>query len=91
MAGKLKYEGINPLERLHLGEPWFFIRAQDKLSVDAVIAYSKLLQIESNKAAQEGKDDLAVSLSIDAAHVMNFAHNFLNWQEANPDKVKLPD
>ena len=88
---KPKYEGINPLERLHPGEPYFFIRAQDKLSVDAVIAYSKLLQIESNSAAHRGEDELAISLSKSAIDVIQFAHQFFDWQQANPEKVKLPD
>lgn len=88
---KGKYEGINPFAKLHPNEPWFFLRAQDRLSVDTVIAYSKLLQIESNSAAQRGEDDLALSLANDACQVMCFAHKFVDWQQANPDKVKLPD
>jgi hypothetical protein len=86
-----KYEGVNPLERLHPNEPWFFIRAQDKLSTDAVVAYSHLLQRESNRAILRGEHELAQSLERDAAEVVSFAHRFMDWQEANPDKVKLPD
>ena len=86
-----KYQDVNPLSKLHEGEPFFFLRAQDRLSSDTVIAYSKLLQIESNSAAQRGEDDLALSLANDACRVMCFAHKFLDWQQANPDKVKLPD
>lgn len=88
---KPKYADVNPLTKLHPGEPYFFIRAQDKLSVDAVFAYSKLLQIEANKAIGQGDEILANSLSLDAVQVASFAHKFLDWQEKNPDKVKLPD
>ena len=31
-----KYTGKNPLEKLHDGEPYFFLRAQDRLAPDAV-------------------------------------------------------
>lgn len=37
-----KYEGTNPLEKLHPGEPWFFIRAQDVFSPAAVQAYASI-------------------------------------------------
>ena len=86
-----KYAGVNPLTRLHEGEPFFFIRAQDKLSVDAVIAYSHLLQAESDRVAFHGQDDLALSLANQAAEVVSFAHKFMDWQDANPDLVKYPD
>jgi hypothetical protein len=88
---KPKYEGINPLDRLHPGEPYFFIRAQDKLSVEAVRHYSHLLQEEANKAAGREEDELGESLQLQSIEVIHFAHKFLDWQEEHPDKVKLPD
>jgi len=91
MARKPKYEGINPLERLHPNEPWFFIRAQDKLSVEIVMEYSRLLEGESWKARGRGDEALARSLSDQSTQVAQAAHKFLDWQEDNPDKVKLPD
>jgi len=86
-----KYQDVNPLERLHLGEPFFFIRAQDKLSVDAVRAYSHLLQAEADKALVRGEEEIHHSLQMQSIEVIGFAHKFLDWQEENPDKVKLPD
>ena len=88
---KPKYADVNPLDRLHPGEPYFFIRAQDRLSVEAVFAYSRLLQVEADKAHARGDDILAQSLMQQCADVANFAHRFLDWQEENRDKVKLPD
>jgi hypothetical protein len=90
-AGKHKYDGINPLERLNPGEPWFFIRAQDRLSVDAVIEYSHLLRREANKASMRNEYDLSDSLSKQAAEVLEFAQNFADWQKENSDLVKYPD
>ncbi len=88
---KPKYEGINPLERLHPNEPWFFIRAQDKLSVDAVIEYSHLLRRESNRAMLRNDYDLSDSLNKQAEEVLAFAQTFVDWQQNNSDLVKLPD
>jgi hypothetical protein len=88
---KPKYEGINPLDRLHPGEPYFFIRAQDKLSVEAVRHYSHLLEEESRKALGRGEDELSYSLNRQAIEVINFAHKFLDWQEENEGLVKYPD
>jgi hypothetical protein len=86
-----KYEGINPLERLHPDEPWFFIRAQDRLSPSAVVAYSELLQGEAEKAYM--KDDIRLweSLSDQATQVAGFARQFIDWQKEHPEFVKLPD
>ena len=86
-----KYEGINPLEKLGIDEPFFMIRGQDRLSVQAVTAYSHLLQVESDKATVRGEEELAKSLQEQSLEVVEFAHRFLDWQEANPDKVKFPD
>ncbi len=88
---KGKYEGINPLEKLHPNEPYFFLRAQDRLSVEAVFAYSRLLQVEADKANARGDGELAMSLMQQCADVANFAHKFMDWQEENREKVKLPD
>ena len=88
---KPKYEGINPLERLHPGEPYFFIRAQDRLSVAAVIEYSHLLRHESVNTSLRGDYDLSDSLSKQADEVLEFAQKFKDWQENNSDLVKYPD
>lgn len=49
-----KYQNVNPLTKVHEDEPWFFIRAQDKLSVEAVMAYSQLLNKASNRSIANG-------------------------------------
>ncbi len=86
-----KYQGINPLERLHPNEPWFFIRAQDRLSTAAVIEYSHLLRHESVNASLRGDHDLSDSLSKQADEVLEFARMFKDWQRNNSDLVKYPD
>jgi len=91
MSKTPKYAGINPLERLHEGEPYFFIRAQDKLSISAVLGYSELLQREADKAYQSGDIRQWESLSDQSAQVANYSRQFLEWQRAHPEFVKLPD
>jgi hypothetical protein len=86
-----KYQGTNPLQRLHPGEPYFFIRAQDRLSTAAVIEYSHLLRHESVNASLRGDYDLSDSLSKQADEVLEFAQRFKDWQEKNSDLVKYPD
>ena len=86
-----KYKGIKPLERLHEGEPYFFIRAQDRLSPSAVVAYSELLQGEAEKAYLKNDIRLWESLSDQASQVAGFAREFLEWQKDHPEFVKLPD
>lgn len=66
-----KYAGINPLEKLHPGEPFFLIRAQDVYSPAAVQAYATI----------SGQHHL----------IHPVVQEFLDWQKANPDKVKQPD
>ena len=91
MARQPKYSGINPIERLHKGEPYFFIRAQDRLSTAAVIEYSHLLRHESLNASLRGAYDLSDSLNKQADEVLEFAQRFKDWQRNNSDLVKYPD
>ena len=91
MAKTPKYAGQNPLTRLHPDEPYFFIRAQDRLSTAAVIEYSHLLRHESLNASLRGAYDLSDSLIKQADEVLAYAQKFKDWQRENPDKVKLPD
>lgn len=37
-----KYQNVNPLAKLRPHEPYFFLRAQDQLSPEAVSAYADL-------------------------------------------------
>lgn len=72
-----KYENTNPLSKLHDGEPYFFLRAQDKCAPKAVNEYAKKLRDEGDlKGAEE-------------CHA--FARRMRQWQIDNPDKVKMPD
>jgi hypothetical protein len=91
MAKTPKYAGQNPLDRLHEGEPFFFIRAQDKLSVAAVIEYSHLLRYESIIASSNEHYALSDSLNKQADEVLEFAQKFKEWQESNSDLLKYPD
>ena len=86
-----KYANENPLDRLNHGEPYFFIRAQDRLSVQAVIEYSQLLRYESVTAHANEDYDLSDSLNKQADEVLEFAQKFKDWQKENPEKVKFPD
>jgi hypothetical protein len=91
MARTPKYAGINPLKRLHKDEPWFFIRAQDRLSVAAVIEYSHLLRYASTNASLGNDQDLSDSLKKQADEVLAYAQDFKDWQKKNSDLVKYPD
>jgi hypothetical protein len=91
VAKNPKYADVNPLTRLNPGEPFFFIRAQDKLSVDAVVEYSHLLRRESNKAIVRNDYDVSDSLKKQADEVLEYAEKFVDWQRENNDLVKFPD
>lgn len=73
---KGKYEGINPIEKLHEGEPYFFLRAQDIHSTFAVRQYAEAVGVLNPKAKEE---------------CIAFANRMEKWQDENPDKVKQPD
>jgi len=73
----MKYENTNPLSKLHDGEPYFFLRAQDKIAPKAVRKYAKLLWMNGD---QTGHDECRA-----------FAERMEVWQKENPDKVKMPD
>jgi hypothetical protein len=88
---KTRYEQLTKLMNLNEGEPWFYLRAQDRLSVETLMEYSRLLERESWKARGEGNEVLARSLSDQSTEVAIYAHKFLDWQQEHPDKVKLPD
>lgn len=92
-----KYQGINPLDKLHPDEPWFFIRAQDRLSVEAVKRYVLLLQEAAERVSRDTNLDeadamsLALNLTDQADEITKFVFQFIEWQKANPEKVKYPD
>ena len=73
----MKYDGINPINLLHTGEPFFLIRAQDTLAAPAIMAYEKLLR-------EAGDEE-------EAKEIHDIADAVWNWQLENKDKVKMPD
>lgn len=87
----MKYQGTNPLEKLRDGEPYFFIRARDKLASEAVQAYADLVQREANRAFADGNEELSDRLRKQALGVLRVAHIFLDWQNDNLQFVKIPD
>jgi len=66
------------LSNLGPGEPYFILRAQDILSIFAIEAYAVLVE------KYGGQTEQMESLT-------KVREEFLNWQRANPGKVKLPD
>jgi len=74
---KGKYEGKNPLEKLKGGEPYFFLRAQDKCAPAAVTHYAYHLQANGD---QKGFEECRA-----------FAKRMRQWQADNPEHVKMPD
>ena len=87
----MKYESVNPLEKLHSGEPYFFLRAQDRLSLVAIYAYRDALKEASARAFIDGTQHESDELIKGALGVLRVIEKFYEWQDANPDKVKLPD
>lgn len=72
-----KYQGTNPLEKLHPGEPYFFLRAQDQLAPETVRKYAQMLRI--------------AKLYKSSAECMRIANQMVTWQDQNPSLTKLPD
>jgi hypothetical protein len=87
----MKYKGKNPLEKLHDGEPYFFIRAQDLFSPAAVEHYATLLKNYSDAARRNGFDGKADELLKQSLGVLKIVEIFMNWQQDHGELVKLPD
>jgi hypothetical protein len=62
---------------LHDGEPVFVVRAQDVLSIPAIVQYAAL-------AKAIGQDELC-------RQVQAAALEFADWQRDNPGMTKVPD
>ncbi len=73
----MKYDGINPLDKLHEGEPYFFVRAQDIHSAPIVQSYAVMLGSHGDNCGAQA--------------VMGMVDKINQWQRENPDKVKQPD
>ena len=87
---KWKYRGQNPLERLHEGEPYFFLRGQDSLTPKAMQFYAELLNEESTKAAGRNEMALANNLMKQALAVLRMAGEIVDWQSDHMELVKQP-
>ena len=72
----MKYENTNPLEKLHPGELYFFLRSQDLHAPYAVREYAQAVGVLD---------------PIGRAECLAFADRMEKWQKENPDKTKLPD
>jgi len=90
-AFKYDVRQVDPLSKLREGEPWFFLRAQDRLSGKTLQCYADLLKQESEAAAARGESQLADELLKQALGMIKVCNAFLDWQLANPELVKLPD
>jgi len=65
------------MDRLHSGEPYFILRAQDKLSVGMLRVYASLVGFDRNHKLK--------------AEVNAIAEEFEEWQRNNKNVVKAPD
>lgn len=85
-----KYAWRPPVE-LQEGEPWFFLRAQDRYSAHGVSGYAQGLMAGAIEAEERGDEELASHLRAQAQTVSNVFDAFREWQESNVDLVKTPD
>lgn len=69
--------GEQEQELLHPGEPYFLLRAQDRLAPPCILSYEAML--------------MAHDLEAMAADVRRKFVLFTDWQQANPGLVKDPD
>ena len=79
------------LRKLREGEPWFILRAQDRVSSYAISAYADALKSESDKARARGEPELGDDLLKQAIGCQSVATAFVNWQLDHPELVKYPD
>ncbi len=73
----MKYLNSNPLDKLHDGEPYFFVRAADELALPSLLAYIDQLL---NEGDNDGADE-----------VDKIVGAFYKWRKENPTLVKKPD
>ena len=83
-----KYGEGDPTLRLRTAEPFFFLRAQDKCAVAALIGYARALQDASYGSADQAVAD---RLQQQARDVDAIIAHFESWQTNNPEATKLPD
>lgn len=78
-------------DRLHKGEPVFYLRAQDLLAPHAVEAYAAALHFASLEQGSLGHHAEAARLARASADVYAFKHLMVDWQDEHSGLVKLPD
>ena len=67
---------------LHPDEPTFTLRAQDITAPGTIIEWARMV-VQNPKATRAQFDKATEGLAV--------AFKMLEWQSANPDKIKLPD
>lgn len=82
----MKYD--NKMPNLLPDEPWFLIRGRDMFAVDAIRAYADLVAKESSKFVHS--QDQATAIMQHALQCLKIAERFIDWQDSNKDKVRLP-
>lgn len=85
-----KYTWRPPVE-LRDGEPWFFLRGQDRYSPHGVAGYAQGLLAAATEADERGDTDRAAELRQLVESVRAAYSSFIEWQEENVDLVKTPD
>jgi hypothetical protein len=103
---KGKYRDVNPMDKLHEDEPFFFLRAQDITAPGAVEAYGQHLKNMAQtmrlqvEIAQEGDaDEDRYALIMEQVELLErqsldcytCAEAMRIWQHRNPDLIKVPD
>ena len=87
-----KYDGIDPLAKLHPGEPFFFVRAQDRLATSALIAYYEHMEkVASERLNENLKDEIGQSLINQTQDILRLLGDFSQWQIDHLDLIKFPD
>ena len=82
----MKYDNKKP--NLLPDEPWFLIRGRDALALDAIGAYADLAAKESSK--REPMSPEGIALMQHALQILKIKEQFMDWQDANQDKVRMP-
>ncbi len=80
----MKYDNKKP--NLLPDEPWFLIRGRDVFAVEAIKAYADLAAKESSSHTGERSDNLMKH----ALQILKIVERFMDWQDANQDKVREP-
>ena len=67
-------------------EPVFVLRGQDKLAVGTIAAYQEKVEAEVQSGAITEEDGAQLLEAVKSAR-----RQFVEWADANPTLVKLPD